>query len=68
MPNLRSAEVSDDTRYYAFALATTTRACAELRAMLLSRLVDAVRAEAAERPACRDTDVMAATRLRPWRV
>lgn len=62
----RRPELSDDTRYYAFALATTRSARAELRSVLLERLADAVKVEVEERGRCRDTDVRAATRPRPW--
>lgn len=61
-------ELSDDTRYYAFALATTMGAREDLRAMLLKRLTEAVRVDVSERATCRDTDVSAATRVRPWRI
>jgi hypothetical protein len=68
MLNWRGPEVSDDTRYYAFALATTRLAKADLRSMILERLARAVELDARERAGCRDTDVAAATRVRPWRV
>lgn len=60
--------MTDDTKYYAFALATTREARAELRAVLLGRLADAVEVEVEERGECRDTNPQAAIRVRPWRL
>ena len=67
MDSVESLQLREDAAYYAFALATTRAARADLRAMMLERLIAAVRARAALRGVrCRDTDVAAATRVRPW--
>ena len=66
MDTAEAMQLRDDAKYYAFALATTREAKEELRLMLLGRLTDVVRAEATLRGRCRDTDVRAATRVRPW--
>ncbi len=66
MKNGGALQASVDTRYYAFALAVTKGAKPELRAKILGRLAAAVRNEADERGACRDTNVEAATRVRSW--
>ena len=66
MGKLELSEASEETKYYAFSLAITGRARAEIRAKILGRLESAVRVEAMHRDQCRDTDVGAATRVRPW--
>lgn len=66
MPDSSDFGASGDTKYYAFALAVTRDARADLRAIMLDRLAAAVILDASQRARCRDTDVRAATRVRPW--
>lgn len=65
---MSNSDAADDAKYYAFALSVTGQARPELRAKILSRLVDAVEAEAELRARNRDANVGAATRVRPWPV
>lgn len=56
----------DEVRFYAVLYRMAESARAELRDEVLARLVDATERAADERARCRDTDVAAATRVRPW--
>ena len=66
MPKMQAIGEVDATKYYAFAMAVTGGARAELREKILARLAEAVEADHQWRARCRDTDVRAATRIRPW--
>lgn len=61
----------DEAKYYSLVLAmvahmppTNTRG--RLRSRALKQLAKAVRSESDARATCRDTDVAAAVRVRPW--
>lgn len=54
----------DEARY--FGLVMSVADVPQIRAKVLTRLVAAVEEEAVLRNACRDLDVVAATRVRAW--
>ena len=60
----------DDAKYYATTVIMAQHMAPEYRAEYVARalglLTGAVLGDAASRGACRDTDVMAAKRLRAW--